>query len=189
MTETLKEIGIFIVIAQAVLYFVPGEHYTKYVKVIVGIIMIAKLSQPILNLAFSGDWEEILEQSLEFAGQAEYGADSLTAEDTAANSENAIYQGIEEELIRRLRENPAEGYQVQTVRLETDETGTAQKLSITVAAWESADGNGLVKIEKITVGEEEGKETEEEDGEREKLEEYYGSLLSVSPEQIRVSIK
>ena len=35
MLTMIKEIGVFVVIAQAILYFVPGEHYAKYVKVLV----------------------------------------------------------------------------------------------------------------------------------------------------------
>ncbi len=33
MVQIIKEVGIFIVIAQAVLYFVPGESYVKSIEV------------------------------------------------------------------------------------------------------------------------------------------------------------
>ena len=62
MVQIIKEVGIFIVIAQAVLYFVPGESYVKYVKIIIGIIMIAQMAQPLLLLVSEGAWEQILEQ-------------------------------------------------------------------------------------------------------------------------------
>lgn len=62
MLPIIKEIGIFIVIAQAILYFVPKETYAKYVKVLIGIMMIAKIATPVFSL-FSGDtWEEIVFQ-------------------------------------------------------------------------------------------------------------------------------
>ncbi len=66
MLEIIKEIGIFIVIAQAVLYFVPGESYVKYVKVIIGIIMIAKIAQPVLALTSEKTFEDILAESQTF---------------------------------------------------------------------------------------------------------------------------
>lgn len=67
MLEMIKEMGIFIVIAQAVLYFVPGESYVKYVKVIIGIIMIAKISQPVFALTSEKTFEDILVESQIFA--------------------------------------------------------------------------------------------------------------------------
>ncbi len=66
MLEIIKEIGIFIVIAQAVLYFVPGESYVKYVKVIIGIIMIAKIAQPVFALTSEKTFEDILAESQVF---------------------------------------------------------------------------------------------------------------------------
>ncbi len=71
MLEIIKEIGIFIVIAQAILYFVPGESYVKYVKVIIGIIMIAKITQPILSLTTEEAFEDILLESQMFAENME----------------------------------------------------------------------------------------------------------------------
>lgn len=71
MLEIIKEIGIFIVIAQAILYFVPGESYVKYVKVIIGIIMIARIVQPILSLTTQESIEDILLESQLFAEDME----------------------------------------------------------------------------------------------------------------------
>ena len=77
MIEIIKEIGIFIVIAQALLYFVPGETYAKYVKVVIGIAMIAKLADPVLSLFTDNTTdallEEALQQSFSFAEQQESG--------------------------------------------------------------------------------------------------------------------
>ena len=40
MVEAIKEICIFVIIAQAVMFFVPGNAYMKYVRILVGILMI-----------------------------------------------------------------------------------------------------------------------------------------------------
>lgn len=71
MIEMIKEIGIFIVIAQAVLYFVPSENYVKYVKVIVGILMIVKIAGPILSFEAEEVLAEIMESGNTFARQLE----------------------------------------------------------------------------------------------------------------------
>lgn len=59
MLETVKEIGIFVIIAQSILCFVPKEIYTKYVKVLIGIMIIAKISNPVFSLLSWETWEEI----------------------------------------------------------------------------------------------------------------------------------
>ena len=69
MLKVIKEIGIFIVIAQAILYLVPGENYVKYVKVIIGIIIIAQIARPFMELGAGGVYEEILWESRMLAEQ------------------------------------------------------------------------------------------------------------------------
>lgn len=114
MLAVIKEIGIFIVIAQAILYFVPGENYVKYVKVLVGIMMIAKLISPVFSL-FSGEifdekkWEEVmLAENMEWV------------EMKTIKTENyeTIYTEIEEELRDKLNRTPPEGYNVEKVLIE-----------------------------------------------------------------------
>lgn len=182
MIEMLKKIGIFVVIAQAVLYFVPGEAYAKYVKVIIGIIMIAKLAQPILALVSEEGWDEIMEQSYDFSELSEYGAD----EDLMKNSENTIFQGIEEELKTRLNESPADGYYVERAAVKTDAAGKSEEIVITVTR---KDRENKIEIEAVVIGDSESKMPEAEVGETEELKEYYGNLISVPADKIRVVIK
>lgn len=60
MLTTIKEIGIFVVIAQAILFLVPKETYEKYVKALIGIMVIAKMISPMLSLLSNDTWEEII---------------------------------------------------------------------------------------------------------------------------------
>lgn len=60
MLAIVKEMGIFVVLAQAVLFFVPKETYAKYVKVLIGIMVIAKLISPLFTLFSNETWEEIV---------------------------------------------------------------------------------------------------------------------------------
>lgn len=43
MMTLIVNIGIFIVISQLFMYFCPGEQYEKYIKVIVGLMIIIML--------------------------------------------------------------------------------------------------------------------------------------------------
>ena len=40
MLDTIREIGIFMIAAQAVVHFAPGRQYEKYIKSVSGIIIL-----------------------------------------------------------------------------------------------------------------------------------------------------
>lgn len=181
MIEIIKEIGIFIVIAQSVLYFVPGQTYAKYVKVIIGIIMIAKMTQPILTLITGEEWEKIMEQTAVIGDTQEFD----TAKFFTENSQNTILFGIEEELENRLAGAPLDGYDVRKVSVKADRAGEVEKLIITVSpAGEKKEGE--IEIEKIVIGEREDAGQNILQQEDSRLREYYGELLAIPPEQIEI---
>ena len=186
MIEMIKEIGIFIVIAQALLYFVPGEAYAKYVKVVIGIAMIAKLADPVLSLITENTTdallEEALRQSFSFAGQSE----DSPYDHTEENGQEFLLSAIEEELTDRLQENSAQGYDVQDVLVKGNSSGEIQGIVVVVSAC-SGERN-QIQIEKVTVNQEkEGKILKKEEDER--LKNYYGTILEIPPEQIEICLK
>lgn len=182
MIELIREIGIFIVIAQAVLYFVPGETYAKYVKVIIGILMIAKTMQPVLAFATGDEWEEILERPIDFAQTQEF----ETGEFKAGSNEETILAEIEKELKNRLNENPAEGYLVEAVSVKENSRGDMEGITITVLRPEDRRGKEI-KINKVTVDETETYLTDSAKQEQDRLKEYYGNLLALPASQIEIT--
>lgn len=62
MLSMIKEIGIFVIIAQAILCFVPKETYAKYVKVLIGIMIVAQMASPVFSLLRGDAWDEIIFQ-------------------------------------------------------------------------------------------------------------------------------
>lgn len=50
MTEMIREIGIFIIVAEAMVCLAPSEGYTKYIRLIVGMVLVVRLSLPVLSL-------------------------------------------------------------------------------------------------------------------------------------------
>lgn len=185
MISMIKEIGIFIVIAQAVLYFVPGEAYAKYVKVIIGIIMIAKMAQPVLSLATGEEWEEIMEQAAAFADGPGIIPEEFQPE---GSSRDVILSGIEEELKDRLKGNSVEGYRVRTVSVNENESG--EVIGITITVSETDEGGGQeIKIGNIVIEDQGDGKQDMTEQEANKLREYYGNLLSVPAEQIEVCIR
>lgn len=61
--ESMKEIGIFIICAQSLIHFTAGREYQKYVKVLIGMMILAQFVAPIraaLSDESAGEmWEEI----------------------------------------------------------------------------------------------------------------------------------
>ncbi|MBD5500440.1 MAG: stage III sporulation protein AF [Lachnospiraceae bacterium] len=182
MIEIIKEIGIFIVIAQSVLYFVPGQTYAKYVKVIIGIIMIAKMTQPVLTLITGDEWEKIMEQTAVICDTQEFD----TADFFTENSRNTILLGIEGELESRLADAPLDGYEVRKVSVKTDEAGEVEKLIITVSRI--GEKKEEIEIDKIVIGEREDAGQDVLQQENSRLREYYGEILAIPPGQIEIRI-
>lgn len=113
MLSIVKEIGIFIVIAQAILYFVPGDTYVKYVKVLIGIMMITKMISPVFLLLSEEGVEEVVLQGDEFLEKFE-DAEEETLESGVYDE---IYIAIGKEIENKLNQNPAEGYTVEQVNV------------------------------------------------------------------------
>ena len=67
--ELLKQVGIFMVCSQTVLHFKSSQKYDKYLKLLVGIMVIAQLSMPLLEWATGGETlpEKIVEEETETA--------------------------------------------------------------------------------------------------------------------------
>ena len=119
MLSIVKEVGIFVVIAQAILYFVPSENYAKYVKVLIGIMMVAKLISPVFSI-FSGD--EITE--LTYKGEAFWDTMEKTKiREMEGKTEEKIYENIGKEIKEKLQENSIDGFAVEEVCIEETKEG------------------------------------------------------------------
>lgn len=186
MIAMIKEAGIFLVIAQAVLALVPGENYEKYVKVIVGLIMIAKLVQPVLSL-LAGDagedsLKEFLHQSADLYEMSLQKAEKWETED----GEKAVLDEIGKELKEKLNEKSPEGYLVEDVEVEEEKEGEEVFLILTVRRTKNSE-NRKIQVEKISVEGERDKDPCS--AEEEAIREYYGQILEMQPRQIEIHIK
>lgn len=185
MIEMIKEIGIFIVIAQALLYFVPGQSYAKYVKAVIGIVMIAKLADPVLSLFTDNTTDRVLEeamkQSYSFLDQQESGM----FESAKDRGQTMLLSAIEEELKQKLKESSLNGYEVKNVLVKSNDSGEVQGIAITVCT--SMEEREKIRIEKVTAGQEKKKKLTKD--EEEELKKYYGMILEIPPEQIEICLQ
>ena len=65
MLEAIKNACIFLLIAQILMVLVPEEAYAKYVRVLVSLILILKITQPFLILISGREAQEVMQANVE----------------------------------------------------------------------------------------------------------------------------
>lgn len=176
MISAIKEICIFMIIAQAILFFVPGSSYGKYVRLLVGVMLILRITEPLFGLVLN---EEKQLEIRERVSQLEQAIHMESKEPAWEDSEAIVNRGIEEELKNKL-EKCEGGYQIAGVNLEQ---GT-ENLIITVIEKNRAEGEIRIEPVKVEAGEE--KKREEGGEEEQELKRLYGSTLGMEPEKIKI---
>ena len=180
LIELIKRIGIFMIAAQAVLHFTPGQKYEKYIKLIVGMMVLLQFVMPLRSILNGTeiDWNaqmEEMERMLETEGLTDETAGSSSVAD-------AVISSLENEIKSKLNnEIPEEDYVIASVRVymkvsggtllegaDSDwklsdrqrETGTRQyeleKVHVAVyrrngSAEDQAQGNAGNPIEKVQI--------------------------------------
>ncbi len=189
MVSVVKEICIFMIVAQAVLFFVPGSVYVKYVRVLVGIMMIMGITGPLFGLFLSEDKKLEIGQKIE---ALEAGIRSEENVFAVPDSRQDIYRAVEQELKERLEAGGGK-YRVLDAEVAED------KVVITVEEAESGrerdfrdeERQVTIQIEPIRIGEENEKEAGAlgqavPDSDILALKELYGSRIGVAGENIEI---
>lgn len=91
MVELIKKIGIFMIAAQAVIHFAPDIKYTKYMKLIVGILVLLQFLSPVYKIVngMEADWGKQLsdmEQEFELHELSENLSNSYSATEAVTDS-------------------------------------------------------------------------------------------------------
>lgn len=178
MVGAIKEICIFVIIAQAIMFFVPGNSYMKYVRILVGILMILKITEPIFGLFLDEEKEkEISEEIALLEQKIERNAGGLDVKDNRME----IYGSVTEELKNKLNSCES-GYKVLNVELTED-----QRIVITVAAdkIEKSDGD-KIQIDPVVLGGDVAQSSEVPEEEKEELKQIFGNSISVDADKIKI---
>lgn len=177
LVDLIKKIGIFMIAAQAVIHFAPDIKYAKYMKLIVGILVLLQFLSPVYRIVsgMEADWGAQLsgmEQEFGAYGLSENLSDSYSASDTVTAS-------IEQEIKYRLNAcisamDSQKNYVVTNVIIELEKSdGNSESVTeyairrIKVVVWEhneeaageenvsDADNTGgennIERIEKIQI--------------------------------------
>lgn len=156
MLDTIREIGIFMIAAQAVVHFAPGRQYEKYIKSVSGIIILLLFLKPVLQIAGSA-WEEpqaLLEKWEELTDMPDF-------------SEKLQTDGVTEEVVSRMaaeikerlnRELHADAYVVSrvSIRFTQEANGQTGALLPEVEIWmkerAKEEESGQSGVSKIVIG-------------------------------------
>lgn len=176
MVGAIKEICIFVIIAQAIMFFVPGNSYMKYVRILVGILMILKITEPIFGLFLDEEKEkEISEEIALLEQKIERNAGGLDVKDNRME----IYGSVTEELKNKLNSCES-GYKVLNVELTED-----QRIVITVAADQKSDGD-KIHIDSVVIGGDVAQSSEMSEEKKEELKQIFGNSISVDADKIKI---
>lgn len=186
MLQNIKEIGIFMILAQAVVHFAPGRQYEKYIKSISGVIILLLFLKPFVQMA-GGQWQDPAASlaGVKAAKMPELSAGPVNIPENGV--EDAVVKHMEEEIAARLnRELKGEDCVVKQVRLiyadGTDTFGEEASFSVVIVIGERGADERRITVEEIRAGE--GKEQENE-----ALEAYrqrFAGFLELDRERVEV---
>lgn len=217
LLELIKKIGIFMIAAQAVIHFAPDIKYAKYMKLIMGILVLLQFLSPVYKIVsgMEADWGAQLsdmEQEFDAYGLSENLSDSYSASE-------AVTERMEQEIKYRLNNclsgiDPEKKHVVTSVIIKLEKSGgnsestTEYTISrIKVVVWEHTEGaageehvsdadstggeNNIERIEKIQVdkiGITENGSEEKENETTDNLREMFCSVLGMEEKYMEVVV-
>ena len=100
--RAICKVGIFVICAQAVVHFRPREAYEKYLKLLVGIMVMIQLFLPIAAFFLGGNMEQLAQRLEGFQEELKQNA-KLEAE-AAMKADEVLERMTLEEVSRRMEE-------------------------------------------------------------------------------------
>jgi len=161
MLKNIREIGIFMIAAQAVIHFSPGKQYEKYMKSVSGIIILLLFLRPFLQLsgaAWKGP-EVVMEKLEEMTDMSVFpeGEEKETAVGIGAG--NAAVRPMETEVKEFLnQEMEGEDYRVKQVSLQLENDPSQEsgimlaKVEITLTKTTALKEESRIGIDEIVIG-------------------------------------
>lgn len=100
MVSAVKDICIFMIIVQAVLCFAPNAAYEKYIRVLVGVLIILRITEPLFGIFLKEETRAEIQNRVT-ALQEELENQKFEIKD----QDMEIYRIVEEELRRKVEES------------------------------------------------------------------------------------
>jgi len=194
MLDSIREIGIFMIAAQAVVHFAPGKQYEKYIKSVAGTVILLLFLRPFFQLSGT-EWrepEEVLEKLTDmpaFPGE-EADAGKASPGQMDADPGRAVVSRMEAEVKTLLnRELNGDDYRVKRVSIQLTEDPSQEgervlsAVKITMTKSTETEEGSRIGIDEIVIGNEPDAEAENA------LSEYRGrfaALLGIEEKRVEV---
>ena len=156
MIDTIRQIGVFMIAAQAVVHFAPGRQYEKYIKSVSGIIILLLFLKPVFGLAGAAREEPgvLLEKWGKMTDMPDFSG-RMQIEDVSEEVVGRMEAEVKEQLNRGLE---TDAYFVSRVSIrliqepETEEGTLLPQVEILMREREEEEKSVQIGIEEIVVG-------------------------------------
>lgn len=143
--QKVKQIGIFMICAQAILHFKPSAKYEKYIKLLISVMVLVQLLVPVIDFFSGKDSVYFFERMEEIQGDIERDMEQLEIEN-AINEQN-ILKETKKELQNRL-DALWEKQGLEVTYIQINESGAASRVIVYVQKKEA----GEIAIPQIEIG-------------------------------------
>lgn len=156
MLDAIRQIGVFMIAAQAVVHFAPGRQYEKYIKSVSGIIILLLFLKPVFQLAGTA-WEEpqLLWEKWEKLTDMPDFSDEIQAGDVSGEVVGRMEAEVKDQLNRELE---TDAYYVSRVTIRfvqkpgAEEGTLLPQVEILLRERAGAEESVRIGIEEIVVG-------------------------------------
>lgn len=188
MFENIREIGLFMIAAQAVIHFAPDRQYEKYIKLVSSVIILFLLIRPFISARgeLKQEWQVGMEQIMQ-----KYEEEDLWQE-TGKSADDTAVEQVEKEIKSRFNDVVAdEEYCVNSVSLVFEKVVSKsgndepqlQKVEIVMAPRGKGKASPIL-VENIVIGKESGQENEEMAS---RYQEIFAGILGIEPDGVEVT--
>jgi len=149
--NTICRIGIFMICAQAIIHFRPGKAYEKYLKMLVGVMVLVQIFSPLMELLSAEGQENIAARVIWFEQQMN--ESTAQAAESAFEYNDILNRMTLEEIKFRLEEAALEEPALEeTDREEADmDAMHTPEGSEAVGDDTSGEAGRIAPVDKITV--------------------------------------
>lgn len=168
--EFMKQIGIFIICAHSLLHFSAGKSYEKYLKLLVGIMVLAQFAIPFGEIFLGKETGKVWEEAERFQRELEERAGNVAWE---FEEEDITSQALEEEIKEKLESAAGEyGYVIKKAEVCDDPLG------LEIVIQEREKEKGRIAVEKIRIGGPEETGNGQEEDRYGSMRQTFGSILN-----------
>lgn len=200
MLKNIREIGIFMIAAQAVIHFAPGRQYEKYIKSVSGIMILLLFLRPFLQLS-GMEWSSqkaVLEKLEELTDMPDFpGGEWKTGQEGAARADAGVkstaLSRMETEVKDLLnRELEGDEYRVKrvSIRLAKDSAQESElrlsQVEIELVNAEETKEERQIGVERIVIGNEADSAKAEEEKIYLQYRSRFAELLGIEEEKVEV---